>query len=69
MRKITAALMMSLDGAVESPEHWNMRYFNDEMGATLARQCGCVVLPRRWVVEPTFAWRSQARRLGKDDEE
>ncbi len=30
---------------------------------------GVVVLPRRWVVERTFAWRSQARRLSKDDEE
>ena len=29
---------------------------------------GFVVLPRRWVVEPTFAWFTQCRRLSKDDE-
>jgi transposase len=29
---------------------------------------GFPVLPRRWVVERTFAWQSQTRRLGKDYE-
>jgi putative transposase len=29
---------------------------------------GFVVLPRRWVVERTFAWITQCRRLGKDYE-
>ncbi len=32
MRKITAGLFVSLDGVVESPEKWQLPYFNDEMG-------------------------------------
>ena len=31
-------------------------------------QKGVVVLPRRWVVERTFGWLTQCRRLGKDYE-
>lgn len=31
MRKIVAALMMSLDGVVEAPEKWSPPYFNDEV--------------------------------------
>jgi transposase len=27
-----------------------------------------VVLPRRWVVERSFAWTTRFRRLAKDDE-
>src|SRR4028118_434556 len=32
MRKVTAGLFVSLDGIVESPERWQLPYFNDEMG-------------------------------------
>jgi dihydrofolate reductase len=32
VRKITAGLFVSLDGVVESPEKWQLPYFNDEMG-------------------------------------
>lgn len=29
---------------------------------------GCVLLPQRWVVERSFAWRARCRRLARDDE-
>ena len=32
MRKVTAGLFVSLDGVTESPEKWQLSYFNDEMG-------------------------------------
>ena len=32
MRKITAALFVSLDGVAEAPDTWHFPYFNDEMG-------------------------------------
>ncbi len=40
-----------------------------EIVAKLANQQGFVVLPRRWVVERTFAWLGRYRRLSKDYEQ
>jgi dihydrofolate reductase len=35
MRKAIAALFVSLDGVVGSPEKWHLPYFNEEMGAAI----------------------------------
>jgi len=35
MRKIVAGLFVSLDGVMESPEKWQLPYFNDEMGVAV----------------------------------
>src|ERR671921_639398 len=32
LKKVTAGLFVSLDGVTESPEKWQLPYFNDEMG-------------------------------------
>ena len=40
-----------------------------EIVAPPAKQSGFILLPRRWVVERTFAWLGNYRRLSKDYEE
>lgn len=40
-----------------------------EIVRKLEQQVGFQVLPRRWVVERTFAWLAHSRRLSKDYEE
>ncbi len=49
---------------------WVMRHFHFVLQPVLRceGQKGFVVLPRRWVVERTFAWLTQSRRLSKDYE-
>jgi dihydrofolate reductase len=37
MRKVIAALFVSLDGVMESPEKWHLPYFNDEMQAAIGK--------------------------------
>jgi putative transposase len=39
-----------------------------EIVARPTGQQGFAVLPRRWVVERTFAWLGRSRRLSQDDE-
>lgn len=37
MRKVTAGLFHSLDGAVEAPDQWQFESFDDELGALLTK--------------------------------
>jgi dihydrofolate reductase len=37
MRKVTAGLFHSLDGAVEAPDQWQFESFDDELGAMLGK--------------------------------
>ncbi len=40
-----------------------------EIVRKLGEQVGFQILPKRWIVERTFAWLGHARRLSKDYEE
>ena len=60
-----------LDGGYASPAllHWCAHLFN--IDAEIVRRSDLkrfVVLPKRWVVERTFAWLGKYRRLSKDYE-
>jgi dihydrofolate reductase len=62
MRKIVAGLFVSLDGVVESPDKWHLRYYNDEMGEIVdraAEQADAILLGRRTYQEFADFWPSQ----------
>ena len=48
---------------VQATHHWLLTIITRPTGTT-----GFVLLPRRWVVERTFAWLGHYRRLSKDDD-
>lgn len=67
MRKIVAGLFITLDGVVESPDQWNMVYFNDEMGAAIGGLMAAgdtMLLGRRTYEEFAAFWPQQS----SDDE-
>jgi dihydrofolate reductase len=62
MRKIVAGLFVSLDGVVESPEKWHLRYLDDEMGEIVERaaeHADSIMLGRRTYQEFAEFWPSQ----------
>ncbi len=59
MRKTVAGVLMTLDGVVESPEKWQPRYFDDEMGeivAAAAARSDVMLLGRRTYEEFAAFW-------------
>jgi putative transposase len=64
--------VLLLDGGYESPAlmHWIEQTFGIrvEIVRRDSGQAGFVVIPKRWVVERTFAWLGKCRRLSKDYE-
>jgi dihydrofolate reductase len=62
MRKTVAGILMTLDGVVESPEKWQLRYFDDEMGELIdaaAANSDAMLLGRRTYEEFATFWPSQ----------
>ena len=64
-------LKLYADGGYQGPEFRNavnaiLAQVNVEIVKRADRAQGCVVLPKRWVVERTFAWLNRCRRLAKD---
>jgi transposase len=53
------------DEAEQAAAGWGIRL---EVVKLPAAKRGFVLLPRRWVVERSFAWLTRFRRLAKDDE-
>jgi dihydrofolate reductase len=59
VRKITAGLLISLDGVVEAPDQWHFPYFNDEMGAAVDATLGSadtLLLGRKTYHHHAGAW-------------
>jgi dihydrofolate reductase len=66
MRKTVAGVLMTLDGVVESPEKWQPRYFDAEMGeivAAAAAQSDVMLLGRRTYEEFAAFWPTQGSAL------
>jgi transposase len=64
-------LKLYADGGYQGPEFRKglkkaIAQVNVEIVKRSDRARGFVVLPRRWVVERTFAWLGRCRRLAKD---
>ena len=64
-------LKLYADGGYQGPAfRWAMKRVMATVNVEIVKRSdqarGFVVLPRRWVVERTFAWLGRCRRLAKD---
>jgi dihydrofolate reductase len=62
MGKIVSNFYISLDGVVESPEHWHFPYFNEQMGAAIdegAGRCDAFLMGRTLYDEWVEYWPKQ----------
>ena len=69
MRRLVAGLFMSLDGVVESPERWQLPYFDDEMGQAVGAQLAssdALLLGRRTYEEFAGYWPHNPEADGAD---
>jgi len=62
MGKIVSNFFISLDGVVESPEHWHFQYFDDAMGAVVSagmETTGAFLMGRKLYDEWSSYWPEQ----------
>jgi transposase len=64
-------LKLYADGGYQGPNFQEglrrvLKRVNLEIVKRSDHACGFVVLPKRWIVERTFAWLGRCRRLAKD---
>ena len=64
-------ILFLFDGGYDKPPliDWCERLFGVKVQIAQRLAEGFQVIPKRWVVERTFAWLNQFRRLSKDYEE
>jgi dihydrofolate reductase len=63
MRKLVAALFVTLDGVAEAPQDWNSPYFTDEIGAVIGQAMAssdALLLGRRTYEEWASYWPQQS---------
>jgi putative transposase len=63
--------LLLFDGSYDKPPfiHWCQQLFGVEVDISCHLGKGFHVIPKRWIVERTFAWFNQSRRLSKDYEQ
>jgi dihydrofolate reductase len=65
MRKVTAGLFHSLDGAVEAPDQWQFDAFDDELGAALGKSLSAIDT----VILGRIGYEAWAKDFGEGDDQ